>query len=486
MNVAAVIRAVIRYSEYLIIAYFVFVNSFYALLLLSAGRSLRLHRLRSWQQRHWHLLGSDMAPRVSIIAPAFNEERTVSESVRALLTLRYPNLEVVLVNDGSSDRTLDVLGREFDLHAIHPATEPLVEHAPLRGLYRSRRVEQLVVVDKENGGKADALNAGLTAASGELICAVDADTLIEPDALLRLVQPYIERDDVVACGGTIRVANGSTVRAGRVVERRAPRHGVAGVQTIEYIRAFLFGRLGWNRLGGNMIISGAFGLFRRDAMARAGGYLQETVGEDMELVVRLRRRGLETGGPSRVSFAPEPVAWTEVPEGLRVLGRQRDRWQRGLAETMWRHRRLFLNPRYGVLGMFVYPYFVLVELLAPVIEGFGWLLLPAALLIHAVNLWFALLLFLVAYGYGMLLSTCSVLLEELSTQPYARFRDRLWLGPWMLLESFGYRQLTVVWRLRGLWRFLRHRTEWGVMTRTGFGQRDGGEPARAVGTAAPT
>jgi cellulose synthase/poly-beta-1,6-N-acetylglucosamine synthase-like glycosyltransferase len=474
-------RFVLEYSEYLVGAYFVFVNSFYAVLLTSAWHSMRVHRARAWHQQHWQLLGSDHAPRLSMIAPAFNEAATITESVRALLTLRYPNLEVVLVNDGSSDATLETLRDEFDLHEVHPAFERLVDHQPVRALLRSGRAEQLIVVDKENGGKADALNAGLNVASGELACAVDADTLIEPDALLRLVQPYIERDDVLACGGTIRIANGSEVRSGRVVARRAPRRYLPGAQAIEYVRAFLFGRLGWNALGGNLIISGAFGLFRRDAVAAAGGYLHDTVGEDMELVVRLRRRAVESRGPSRVVFVPDPVAWTEAPGDVRVLGRQRDRWHRGLADTMWRHRRLCLNPRYGSLGLISYPYFLFVELLAPLVEAFGLLALPAALWLDAINLEFALLLLLLAYGYGFMLTAFSLLLEETSGAPYERFSDRLRLVGWAVLESLGYRQMTVVWRLRGLWRYIRGNSDWGAMTRVGFGPPATGDSGSQAG-----
>lgn len=463
-----VVRFILRWSEYGVGAYFVLLNTFYAALLASAAFSLRRHKLRTWHQSHIRLLGSELAPRLSMIAPAFNEGSTIAESARALLTLRYPSLEVVIVNDGSSDATLETLEREFGLTRVHPDYEHLIEHEAIRGVYRSQRVSQLVVVDKENGGKADALNAGLNVASGELVCAVDADTVIEPDALVRLVQPYIERDDVLACGGTIRIANGSLVRSGRVVERHTPRRFLPGVQTVEYVRAFLFGRLGWNSFGGNLIISGAFGLFRRRSVAEAGGYLHESVGEDMELVVRLRRRARESGGPDMVVFVPDPVAWTEAPESARVLGRQRDRWHRGLADTLWRHRRLLLNPRYGPLGMVSYPYFLFIELLAPLVEVFGVLALPAALALHAVNWQFALLLFLVAYCYGLWLTSCSLLLEELTGVPYARFTDRLRLAQWTFLETFGYRQLTVIWRLRGLWRYLRRRSDWGAMARTGF------------------
>ncbi len=454
--------------QYAVLVYFLLVNSFYLALLVSAATSMLRHsRVTRYEMRE-RLLASEVMPRMSILAPAYNEASTVTESVRALLTLRYQNLEVVLVNDGSADETLDILKREFELTPIHPVFRRQVDSAAVRGIYRSHVKPELIVVDKENGGKADSLNAALNVASGELICAIDADTLIESDALLRMVRPFLESDDVVAVGGTIRVANGSVVRGGRIVKAAAPRRPLPGVQVVEYLRAFLFGRLGWNRLGGNLIISGAFGLFRRDAMIAAGGYVHDTVGEDMELVANLRRRGIEHGGPKQVRFVPDPVAWTEVPDSLGVLGRQRDRWQRGLADVLWRHRRLLLNPRYGALGLVVMPYFVAVELCGPIIEALGLVGLAVSLPMGVVDLNFAIIIFLAAYGYGLILSAFTLLLEDLGARAYDRLSDRLVMLPWVVLESFGYRQLTVVWRLRGHWRYLRGRQDWGAMARSGF------------------
>jgi cellulose synthase/poly-beta-1,6-N-acetylglucosamine synthase-like glycosyltransferase len=404
-----------------------------------------------------------------VIAPAYNEALTVTESVRSLLTLEYPNLEVVLVNDGSTDATLEVLERDLALQPIHPVYPHRVASARVRGIYLSRTRPELVVVDKENGGKADALNAGLNVATGELACAIDADTIIEPDAILRMVRPFLYRDDVVAAGGTIRAVNGARVRHGRVVEPRAPRGFLPGVQAVEYLRAFLIGRLGWNRLGGNLIISGAFGLFRREMTIGAGGYEHDSIGEDMELVVRLRRYARETGGPSHVHFVPDPVAWTEVPASARVLGRQRDRWHRGLADVLWRHRAMIGRPRFGALGLVAMPYFLLVELLAPAVEAFGLLGLAVALPTGALDVEFALLFLLVTYGLGLVVTLVSLVLEELSSAGYGQPRERALLFGFALLEPLGYRQLTVVWRLRGLVKYLRGNTEWGVMTRTGFG-----------------
>jgi len=473
------VQLALQRMEWAVLVYFLVVNGWYAVLLVSAAAEMRAHLTLVRGESRWRVLGSPVAPTISMLAPAYNEAATIVQSLRALLSLHYPNLEVVVVNDGSKDGTMEVLRENFALVAIHPAYPRVIPCKPIVGLYRSRLHPNLRVVDKENGGKADALNAGLNVGSGELVCAIDADTLIEPDSLGRMVRPFLQGGDVVAAGGTIRIANASKVRGGRVVDTRVPGHPIPGMQVVEYLRAFLFGRLGWNRLGGNLIISGAFGLFRRDAVLRAGGYLHDTVGEDMELVLRLRRLGYERGGPRNIAFVPDPVAWTEAPETLRVLGRQRDRWHRGLADVLWRHRRLMLNPRYGAMGMVVFPYFVAVELLAPVVEAAGLVGLVAGLALGAVDVPFALLFLLVAYGLGATLTVMTLALEEVSYHRYERFRDRLLLVGWALLENLGYRQLTVLWRLQGLVKYLRGRREWGAMERRGF-TAPPAEPRRSV------
>lgn len=454
--------------EWAILVYFVLVNSFYAVLLLSAGWEMLWHARQVRGESRWYLLNSPMAPRISMLSPAYNEAATIGESVHALLALYYSNLEVIVVNDGSTDTTFAVLQELFDLVPIHPIYRRQIDTQPVRGLYRSRSHANLLIIDKDNGGKADALNAGLQLATGELVCAMDADTLLESNALLRMVHPFLMSRDMLAAGGIIRVINGSVVRSGRVVIPRAPRHALVGFQVVEYLRAFLFGRLGWNLLGGNLIISGAFGLFRREAMIAVQGYAHDTVGEDMELVLRLRRHGYEAKGPHQVAFVPDPVAWTEVPESLRVLGRQRDRWHRGLSDALWRHRRLLFNPRYGAMGLVGCPYFVFVELLAPIVEAIGLVGTAAGVLLGALDVPFAVLFFLCAYGYGLVLTACTLLLEEVGFHRYEGMRDRLWLLLWALLENLGYRQLTVLWRLRGLYKFWRGRTEWGTMERRGF------------------
>jgi cellulose synthase/poly-beta-1,6-N-acetylglucosamine synthase-like glycosyltransferase len=455
-------------GQFFIVAYFLVVNGWYMALLVSSLLEMRRHLLLIADESRHLLLSSTLSPTISILAPAFNEESTIEGSLRALLALQYPNLEVIVISDGSKDNTIPVLIERFDLVPVKTIYEQRVKTKPVRALYRSSTYPALVVVDKENGGKADALNVGLSFAKGELVCAMDADTLIEADGLQRMVRPFLFATDVVATGGTIRVVNGSEVKFGRVVRTRVPTNALAGIQVVEYLRAFLFGRLGWNRLGGNIIISGAFGLFKRESVLSAGGYLHDTVGEDMELVLRLKRLSYERGGPGRIAFVPDPVAWTEVPESLKVLGRQRDRWHRGLADVLWRHRRMALNPRYRVTGLVVYPYYAFVELLAPVFEAVGLISLAVGLFLGMVDWNFAALFYLTAYGLGTALTAFTLILEDISFHRYDTFRDRILLLSWALLENFGYRQITVYWRLRGLWKFLRGKKDWGAMERKGF------------------
>ncbi len=464
----SIVSQILVRGQFVVLLYFLAVNGWYLVLLVSSLLELRRHMLLIADESRHLLLSSTLSPTISILAPAYNEEATIETSLRALLALQYPNLEVIVISDGSKDQTVQVLIEKFALVPVKTIYQQRIKTKPVRLLYRSSTYPGLVVVDKENGGKADALNVGLSFARGELVCAMDADTLIEADGLQRMVRPFLYATDVVATGGTIRVVNGSEVKHGRIAKTAVPTNLLAGVQVVEYLRAFLFGRLGWNRLGGNIIISGAFGLFHRESVMTAGGYLHDTVGEDMELVLRLKRLSYERGGPGKIAFVPDPVAWTEVPESAGVLGRQRDRWHRGLADVLWRHRGMLFNPRYGVTGLFVYPYYAFVELLAPVIEAAGLVTLLVGLLFGVVDLSFAGLFYLTAYGLGTALTAFTLILEDLSFHRYETFRDRALLFWWALVENIGYRQLTVYWRLRGLWKFLRGRKDWGKMERKGF------------------
>jgi len=458
----------IQASDLVILTYFLALNSFYALLLVLSIPEIWEQTRLAEDEDLQRLMQSDALPPISILVPAHNESATIEASVTAILTLEYRTFEVIVVNDGSKDDTLERLRHAFDLYEV-PRTYPeVIPTKPVRAGYRSRTRTRLLVIDKENGGKADCLNAAINASRFPLVIAVDADTLIEPEALLRLTRPFLLGHKIAAVGGTIRVANGCTVQDGRVTDARVPRRFLPGVQVVEYLRAFLFGRLGWNRLGGSLVISGAFGLFRKEYLQAIGGYRVASIVEDLDLVVRLHRHLRREKIRYEIPFIPDPVAWTEVPESGRILSRQRERWHRGLVAAMWQYKGMLFNPRYGRVGLVAMPFFTFGEMLAPLVEVAGYLVTVVGFALHIIDLSFALLFILVAWGYGMLLSLWAVVLEEVSFRRYGRLGDLARLLLYATLENFGYRQRTVWWRLKAFWSVFRHRHVWGEMTRKGF------------------
>jgi cellulose synthase/poly-beta-1,6-N-acetylglucosamine synthase-like glycosyltransferase len=415
-----------------------------------------------------------LEPPVSVVIPAYNEEFTIVTSVRSMLQLRYPEYEVVVVNDGSRDGTLRELIEAFGLEPFPQAYHARLNTAAVRGAYRSKAYPGLRVIDKDNGGKADAINCGINASRYPLFCCVDADSILDRDALLRVVQPFVTDPRTVACGGTVRLANGCSVRNGHLLSAGVPDSWIARYQIIEYLRGFLFGRMGWAGINGLLIISGAFGLMRKDAVIEAGGYRHQTIGEDMELIVRLHRVLRAKGEPYRIRYVAEPICWTEAPENWKTLKNQRVRWQRGLCESLWLNRGLFLSWPPNAAGWLAYPYFLLFEWAAPLVELTGYVLLVWLLIFHGVSLEIAALLLLAALGFAMVLSTLALMLEEVSFHIYPRYRDLLVLFLVSLLENFGYRQLNVLWRLQGMWQWVRGRQGgWGVMARKGIGSKSG-------------
>jgi cellulose synthase/poly-beta-1,6-N-acetylglucosamine synthase-like glycosyltransferase len=458
----------IHTADLAILVYFLVLNSFYALLLVLSIPEIWEQTRLAEDEDFQRLMQSDALPPISILVPAHNESATIEASVTAILTLEYRNFEVIVVNDGSKDATLEQLRHAFDLFEV-PRTYPeTIPTKPVRAVYRSRTRTRLLVIDKENGGKADSLNAAINASRFPLVIAVDADTLIEPEALLRLTRPFLLGRQLAAVGGTVRVANGCTVADGRVIDARVPRRFLPGVQVVEYLRAFLFGRLGWNRLGGSLIISGAFGLFRKEYLHAIGGYRTTSVVEDLDLVVRLHRHLRQRKIRYEIPFIPDPVAWTEVPESGRILSRQRERWQRGLIAAMWLYKGMLFNPRYGRVGLIAMPFFTFGEMLAPLVEVVGYVITLGGFYLGMINTSFALLFVFVAWGYGMLLSLWAVVLEEASFRRYGRLGDVARLLLYATLENFGYRQRTVWWRLKAFWSVLRRRHTWGEMVRKGF------------------
>jgi len=453
--------------------YFTVLNGLYFLLTVLAGRGMsnevRARRYLALDE----IFRSPLTPGVSVIVPAYNEQAVIVESVRSLLALRYPRHEVVVVNDGSDDRTLAMLEHAFAIAPVRKVLRDGIPTAAVRGTYVSRVHRNLLVIDKENGGRSDALNAGINAARHPYVCVIDADSLLEPDALLKVAKPILDDPDVLAAmGGTIRIVNGCKVDHGLVVDVRVPPNRLATIQVLEYLRAFLVGRVGWSRLNALGIISGAFGLFHRSLVETVGGYWRETVGEDFELTLRLHRHLRERGEPYRISFVSDPVCWTEVPEQLATLSRQRRRWQRGSWEGLRRHARMLCNPRYGAVGLVAMPYFLVFEFLSPVFALGGLLLTVILWLFGLVSTLYVVTFFLASVGLGMLLTGAALALEELTYRRYTRRRDILRLLAYAAVESLGYHQLHDCWRALGYVDIARGTTSWGAQRRSGFVTED--------------
>ena len=434
-----------------------------------AAVSLWRHRQRHTRRARSLASGVAVPPLVSIVAPAFNEELTVVESVRAMLALDYEPREVVIVNDGSSDGTLALLERTFQLVAAPTAFEQPLRSAPVRGVYRSISDPDLVVVDKENGGcKGDASNAGINVASGVLVLVIDADTVLEADALSRAVLPFLEEPATVAVGANVAIANGCQIEHGRIRQVALSPNWLARFQVVEYMRAFLLFRLACAATGSVVLISGAFGLFRRDAVIAVGGYDRTAIGEDMDLTIRLQRHFRARGEPVRMGYDPNPLAWTQAPEDRRSLHSQRCRWRRGLLQVLWRYRGMIGNPRYGAVGLGSLPYVAFFEGLGPLIEGAGYVVTFAAAALGFLNWQYFWLMLTVSVLFGAATTFLAVLLNDLTTRQYTRGFELGLLVSVAILESVGYRQLNALWGWIGTVQALTGKGGWGAMKRQAF------------------
>lgn len=460
---------VLAAAEWGILVYFLAMNLTQLALIIRAFFSVRRYLDEVATDRLDTAFETSHYKPITLVCPVYNEVAGVVASVNSLISLRYPEIQVVVVNDGSNDATLDRLLKAFKLKPSHRVLRQLLPTREVRGIYESAYVPNLVVVDKVNGGKADALNCGVNLARYPLICCMDGDSLLENDSLLRIARPFMDRPDMAASGGVIRPLNGCKVTAMGIRGIHLPDSWLARFQIVEYLRAFFFDRVGMASLDGLFIVSGAFGVFRKDLVVEAGGFETTTIGEDFELVVRLHRCLREGQRPYHITLVPDPVCWTEVPETARELGRQRNRWQRGLLETLWKHRRMWFNPKYGRVGLFSMPYFLFFEALAPIIELTGYLMFGWSVWHHSINAPFAILFIYLALLLGMLNSVVSVVLQEISGHRYQGLKAWSLLLLTALVENFGYRQLTLWWRLRGTIDWIRRKDSWGHMTRKGIG-----------------
>lgn len=464
----SILEAGLTAFEVFVIVYFAVLSLLYSVFAFISLRTVILESRQTSDTELRDLMERDVFKPVSIIVPAYNEEGSIVAAVESFITLHYPKFEVIVVSDGSTDGTMDRLIAAFALVEEPRVWARTLPTEPVGRVMRSLRHPGLVVAEKENGGKADAVNAGINLAKYPLVAPVDSDCLLDAQAILRATRNFVKDDTVIAVGGTVRPLNGATIVGGRPTALRMPRRWIERLQIVEYARAFFLGRAGWSRMGALLIISGAFGIFRRDAVLKVGGFWTKTLGEDMELVMRLHKEFARAGLPHRIVFSPDPICWTEVPSDLRSLLGQRSRWHRGLWTNLWRHKDMLCNPRFGRLGMFAVPYFWLFEGLGPVVEVLGFVSLIVSAALGVLDLHVFWLFLTLAVLHGMVLSQVAAGVEAMLLQRYASTSDRLILFAASLVEFLGFHQLVALERFFATFQTGRRRREWGTMPRSGI------------------
>ncbi|MES2331659.1 MAG: sulfatase-like hydrolase/transferase [Bacteroidota bacterium] len=475
MNWSILADILFNIFTYSIFAYSLLLLLSYILIgLFSIGETKKYMRKNSFTD-YRILAASIHAPTVTILAPAYNEGKTIVENVRSLLSIYYTNLEVIVINDGSKDDCLEKLINGYDLEKIEFFVNEQIPTKEVRGIYKSRNnlYHKLIVVDKVNGGKADALNVGINVSSNNYLVCIDVDCILEQDALLKMIKPFLEQTGkrVIATGGVVRIANSCVIEDGRLIKVKLPDDYLPRIQILEYIRAFILGRMAWSRLNGLMLISGAFGAFDKEIAIKCGGYDHKTVGEDMELVVRMRRYMEEHKEPYVVTYIPDPLCWTEAPNSFKILGRQRNRWIRGTYETLKFHKIMFFNPKYHLLGMLSYPYWFFFEMCAPIVEFFGFICFFIFAWTGFLDwgFFFTFFLFIICFGY--LYSSFAILMEVLTFNQYKRRIDIFRLLLTGLTEPFYYHPFVVWSAIKGYLDLIKKKKGWGEMTRQGFAKK---------------
>lgn len=419
---------------------------------------------------------SPYTPGVSIVAPAYNEELTIVENVNSLLAQDYPLFEVIIVNDGSKDGTLQKLIDNFDLVEVPYAYVAQLKTKPYKRMFKSTRPEfsKLKVVDKENGGtKADAVNAGLNAASFPYFINTDVDCILAKDAIFQCILPLLGQENIIAVSGAMALSNGCKVEKGQIIEAYPPQRLIPLFQTLEYMRSFLIGKMGWSTINAMPNVSGGYGLFKTDVVISAGGYSPDSFAEDMDMLIRMVAYCCEAKLPYKVIQIPYTCCWTEGPGNLKVLSRQRIRWGRGLIQTFYNHRRIVGNRKYSRLGKITLPYLFIFEFLAPVIEFFGFFTFIFLAVIGAINWGYALIMFLAIYTFCVLLSIVVISFDYTVGGSYKTVKSYLWILMAALAEPFIYHPMVVFFSIRGYWNYLLgKKAVWGEMTRKGFAKKE--------------
>ena len=468
-------NALIHFFDYvnsIVLVYFAISATVYTLLMFISLYTVTLHARAARRLGYGNLSDSPVTPPVTLIIPSYNEEDAIVATTTSMLELNYPEKEVIVVDDGSTDHSVLRLVQHFHLQRVEmvyreriPARRPLV-------FYLNPQLPNLLVVSKENGGKSDALNVGINIAHSPYFCTVDADSIIERDALLRLMAPIVHSNiNTVVSGGVVRIANGSMLDKAEVRSVALPRTWLERCQVVEYIRTFLFGRPGWNSLNATFICSGAFCLLQKESVVQAGGFSNDTVTEDIDMIAKLHRYLKDKGWKYRMVFTTDPVCWTEAPHDLFTLAKQRRRWQLGLMQTVMRHHKMIFNPHFGTTGMLSMPFHAYVEALGCVVEALGTILLPFSLIFSSMPLWFFALVLLLAVSYGTLLSMGAILLADATVRRYPRYRDVWILMAYTLIENFGYRQLITFFRAQGVIQYFTGKHKWEVVKHGGLASR---------------
>jgi cellulose synthase/poly-beta-1,6-N-acetylglucosamine synthase-like glycosyltransferase len=459
----------------------VFVYGTTLLLIYALLAILSLTAVRRFNKLDGHidytlLLNSQHTPGISVIAPAFNEALTIIENVHSLLNLNYPNYEVIIVNDGSTDDSLEKMIAEFDLAEVDFAYNERLKTKPVKRIFRSTNTaySKLLVVDKINGkAKADASNAGINVSSFDYFLCTDVDSILDRNTIMKLIKPVMDESQkrVIAIGATLRMANSCIIEQGYMQRVVVPKQLLPRFQEIEYIRSFVMGKMGWSVINCVPNVSGGLGLFDKEIAINAGGYDPLSFGEDMELVIRMMTYCVNYQIDYAIRYIPITLCWTEGPATLKVYGRQRSRWARGLAQLMFAHRKLIFNPRYGRLGLIVMPYNFIFELMAPIVEALGIIYYIVIIILNAINWEYAWVLLVFVYTYAVMISTLSILWDQLTYHTYKTWREILTLCVTAFFEMVAYHPLIVFYSIKGYFNFIANRKHsWGNMQRQGFGQ----------------
>lgn len=470
MSRAELLSLLVLWFNYFIVVYIGFINLIYTALLVGSTKEMYTYhkKIKYWSDRE--MIESSYTPPVSIIVPCYNEEDTIVDNVKALMNLEYREYEIVIVNDGSTDQTLKALRESFEFKLSDTPYRRQIDTEKVKSIYISTLYDNIVLVNKENGGKADALNAGINLCRYPLFTAIDADSIIERSSLIKVVRPFIEDPEVIVSGGIVRPINDSEVDSGFLQKINLPKSTLARFQVVEYLRAFLFGRISWSSINSLLIVSGAFGVFQKRAVIDAGGYTKDTIGEDMELVTKIHRIMRDRKEKYKIVFVPDPVCWTQVPEDMKTLKSQRQRWHKGLIDTVLNHKKLIFNMKYGAVGMLGMPYYFLIEIVGVLIEVFGYAFVAISFWYGIIDIEFATMFFGVSVLYGVFLSIGAVFLEEYNFKKYEKISEYLLLVLYGFLENFGYRQIVTVWRFIAFFKYRRKNNSWGEMKRKRFNE----------------